>query len=139
MTAAPLYDIIEDHPDFDTVYTHCPGCGVVGTSSSADYLLTDSGELDPAHEIELTCMQAGHRYKVPTTAFLPRDAVRTCARSGCGTTFPCPAEADEVVCPGLPATPARPIPGCRSRAAKLRRPGPRRLHGRRASSAPPAG
>jgi hypothetical protein len=99
MTAATLYDIIEDRPDFDTVYTRCPGCGVVGTSSSADYLLTDTGELDPAYEIELTCMQAGHPYKVTTAAFLPRDAVRTCARSGCGTTFPCQAEADEVVCP----------------------------------------
>jgi hypothetical protein len=32
---------------------------VVGTSSSADYLLTDTGELDPAYEIELTRMQAG--------------------------------------------------------------------------------
>jgi hypothetical protein len=47
MTAVPLYDIIEGHPDFDTVYTRCPRCGVVGTSSSADYLRTDAGELDP--------------------------------------------------------------------------------------------
>jgi hypothetical protein len=98
-TAAPLYDTIEGWPDFDTVYTRCPACGVVGTSSSADYLLTEAGELDPGYEIELTCLQADHRYKVTTAAFLPRDAVRTCARSGCGATFSCPAEADKVVCP----------------------------------------
>lgn len=99
MTSAPLYNTIEGHPDFDTVYTRCSACGVVGTSSSADYLLTDVGELDPQYEIELVCMQADHRYKVTTAAFLPRDAVRTCARSACSTTFPCPTEADEVVCP----------------------------------------
>jgi hypothetical protein len=138
MTAATLYDIIEDRPDFDTVYTRCPGCGVVGTSSSADYLLTDSGELDPAYEIELTCMQAGHRYKVTTAAFLPPTPYVP-APAADATPPSLPGRGRRGGLPGLPATPARPVPGRRPRAAKLRRPGPRRLHGRRASSAPPAG
>jgi hypothetical protein len=96
MTYAPLYDIVDGHPDCDTIYTRCPTCGVVSTPGSTDHRLTPTGELDPDDEIRMSCTPAGHPYTVTTAAFLPRDAVRTCR---CGTSFPCPAEADEVVCP----------------------------------------
>ncbi len=100
MTAAPLFDSdSEGRPDFDTVYTRCPACGVVAASSSASYRLTGDGGLDPTFPIELTCWQAGHRYTVTSAAFLPRDAQRVCARPSCGATFACPAQADEVTCP----------------------------------------
>lgn len=96
MTPA-LYDLVNGWPDFDTVYTRCPQCGVVAAAGSADHRLTDTGVLDPADDIRLTCSPGGHRYTVTTAAFLVRDAAGTCVR--CSATFPCPAEADEVVCP----------------------------------------
>ncbi len=40
-----------------------------------------------------------HRERLTKGAAARRDAVRTCSRSGCGTTFPTPAEAGEVACP----------------------------------------
>ncbi|MEV0732366.1 hypothetical protein [Polymorphospora sp. NPDC050346] len=93
------FDVVDGRPDFDTVYTRCPTCGVVAAAGSADYPLTAGGDADLSGEIRLTCAPAGHRYTVTSAAFFARDAVRTCARPGCGTTFACPAEADEVVCP----------------------------------------
>jgi hypothetical protein len=95
----PLYDLDEHGPDFDTVYTRCPTCGVVAAAGGATFPVTATGEFDPSTTIRLTCVQAGHPYTVTIAAFLPRDAVRTCSRKDCGATFPCPAEADQVVCP----------------------------------------
>ncbi|MEH1124772.1 hypothetical protein [Micromonospora sp. CPCC 206061] len=100
MATVPFYEFVDGCPDFDTVYTRCPTCGVVAASGSATYRVTPTGDLDPTNEIRLMCTPAGHPYTVTTAAFLARDAVRTCCREECRTTFACPAEADEVVCPG---------------------------------------
>jgi hypothetical protein len=101
--AVPLYDVVEGRPALATVYTRCPTCGVIAAVGGAEYRLTSTGEAaweqDPAEEIRLTCAQAGHPYTVTTQAFLARDAVRTCGRKGCDAVFPCPAVADQVVCP----------------------------------------
>lgn len=98
-TTAPAFDLYEGRPDFDTVYTRCPGCGIVGTPSGVDYPIDADGDPVPGARITLTCTPAGHTYQVTTTAFLVRDTVRACSRAGCRTVIPCPAEADQVVCP----------------------------------------
>jgi DNA-directed RNA polymerase subunit RPC12/RpoP len=97
VTTPPPYDLVDGLPDFDTVYTRCPTCGVIAAAGSADHRLTVTGELDPADDIRLSCRPGAHRYSVTTAVFLGRDAVGSCVR--CSATFPCPAEADEVVCP----------------------------------------
>ena len=95
-----LFDVFGNgRPDFDTVYSRCVVCGLVGTCKSADYPLTDVGEYDPGREIRLTCSVGGHRYTITGEAVLQRDAVRLCGRDGCDTVIACPATADEVVCP----------------------------------------
>ncbi len=98
MINVPAYDRVDGRPDFDTVYTRCPRCGVVATGG-ATYQPAPDGDIDPSRDLELTCQLAGHRYTAPVAAILPRDATSTCRRPGCGHTYPVPAGADEVVCP----------------------------------------
>lgn len=86
-------------PNLATGYLRCPRCGVVAVPGSTDYPIIRDGALDESRPIEVTCSHDGHRYQVGVTAFLPRDAARTCARPGCGTMITCPATADEVECP----------------------------------------
>ena len=95
----PVFDVVQGRPDFDTVYTRCPACGVVAACGGVDYVLTDAGGMDSAHPVKISCVLAGHPYAVYSSAFLARDATRTCSRPSCGATFAVPATADEVVCP----------------------------------------
>lgn len=95
----PTFDLYDGRPDFDTVYTRCEVCGIVGTPCGADYPIGADGGPAPGATITLTCTPAGHRYQVTTEAFLARAAVRTCSRAGCHTVIACPVEADQVVCP----------------------------------------
>jgi hypothetical protein len=100
LPTVPRYDVdASGQPDFDTLYTRCPSCGLVATSSYANYTLTPDGDLDPAHPIALTCPVGGHPYTVTMSAVLDRDTVRTCARQGCDMVIACPSAADQVVCP----------------------------------------
>ena len=83
--------------DIDTVYTRCPQCSIVATSTGVSYVLTADGGFDDTQPIELSCIAAGHRYAVTAADFLPHDACGSCVR--CATVFAVPATADQVVCP----------------------------------------
>lgn len=83
--------------DIDTVYTRCPQCGIVATSTGVSYAITADGGLDPAHPLEITCNAVGHRYSAAFIDLLAHDATATCVR--CDTVFAVPAVADQVVCP----------------------------------------
>ncbi|WP_089255532.1 hypothetical protein [Asanoa hainanensis] len=81
--------------DIDTVYTRCPQCGIVATSTGVDYAITAGGDFDPGEPVELAC-PALHHYRVTVADFLPRDASCFCVR--CGSPIVVPATADQVVC-----------------------------------------
>ena len=84
--------------DIHTVYTRCPTCQVVATSTGVDYALTPDGGFDPMQPIKLSCIAGAHRYTATVDEFLIHDAPCTCRR--CGVVFAAPAAADQVVCPG---------------------------------------
>lgn len=100
MSASAGFDILDGMPDLDTVYTRCPTCGVVATAAQATYVAPAHPGLTPGWQIELTCIIAGHSYVATASSVLARDGAKTCSRPSCGTTFPVPADADEVVCTG---------------------------------------
>lgn len=78
--AAGRWDVVDGRPDFAAVYTVCPVCGAVGTSSGSTYTLTPAGGLDLDRAIELACCLLWHRYTARAMAILPRDTTITCRR-----------------------------------------------------------
>jgi hypothetical protein len=104
------YAIGDDgHPDTTTVYVRCPHCLVLAAPLGLTYVPADAGGISPDHPITVTCGVCAADHHTTTAAISSRDAGRACAR--CRLTFPVPAAADEVICPG-----------CR-----LRQPGPATL------------
>jgi hypothetical protein len=108
------YELTDGRPDVDTLYTRCPECTVIAPIGSVVYHLGEGRDLDPAAPITITCLLAGHRYRITAAAVLARDATTDC--NYCGNTFAIPANADEVVClacrahhdgPGRRADPVR--------------------------------
>ena len=95
----PRYQVRADGKglDIDTVYSRCPRCSVVATSTGVSYAITTDGGFDPAHPLEVTCNAAGHRYSVTVAELLGHDATAHCVR--CGAGFAVPSVADQVVCP----------------------------------------
>lgn len=43
MATVPFFELVDGRPDFDTVYTRCPSCGVVAAAGSATYPVTVPG------------------------------------------------------------------------------------------------
>jgi hypothetical protein len=97
----PALPRFQDRPDggldIDTVYTRCPQCAIVATSTGVDYALTPAGGFDPGRPAAFTCLAGGHRYTTLVADFLPHDARCRCVR--CQIWFAVPAAADQVVCP----------------------------------------
>ena len=95
----PVIDIVNGKPDFDTAYTRCPVCSVVGACGSVEYALTSTWDWDQQQPVVIKCVMAAHTYSAYAEAFLLRDAVRVCSRPTCRATFAVPAIADQVICP----------------------------------------
>lgn len=98
MVAVPAFDLGPDgRPLFSTVYVRCPRCGVIAPPGSGEYRVARDGEMVPG-PFKVSCAFDGHWHEVSPAEILPRDAVATCQRPGCGTTFPVPSAADQIAC-----------------------------------------